>query len=72
MALERFDASSSSSDTENDASDTVSESSHSPCRKKPKVETTTTRNLSWNQLQSLEVDDPGSFAQLRFLGDAFK
>lgn len=58
MALQRFDVSSSSSSS----SSTVDQQRHEPPSKKPKVQDGSIRNLSWNQLQSLEVDDPGNFS----------
>lgn len=66
MALQRFNASSSSSfDVQNDSSESSesSASERSPPSKKLKHEVQA-RNLSWNHLQSLEVDDPSNFVQL--------
>lgn len=70
MALQRYSASSSSSSgsdygscsgQEDDGTDdSGTESSHGPPRKKALAEIDTIRSLSWNQLQSLELDD-GNF-----------
>lgn len=68
MALQRFSASSSGSSygscseqEDNDTDDSGTESSHEPPKKKALAEIDTIRSLSWNQLQSLELDDPSNF-----------
>ena len=61
MVLQRFDVSASSSSSSSSSS--VDAPCEGPPSKKPKVQAGLIRNLSWNQLQSLEVDDPGNFSE---------
>lgn len=64
MALQRFSASSSNSS--GSSSDSSSSSSTvEPLPKKAKPEVDNVRNLSWNQLQSLEVDEQRTSSNIR-------
>lgn len=65
MALTRFSASSSSSSGSGSYVEERSSSSseaEEPAKKKAFTEIDTMRSLSWNQLQSLEIDDRSNFS----------